>query len=59
MNVKKLISILMVFAMLASFCACGAQEATPTAGTDAAGNTVTAITVTDMIGREVSVIPGT
>ena len=58
MNIKKLISILMVFAMLASFCACGVEGA-PVKATDAGGNPVSSISVTDMVGREVIVTPGT
>ena len=44
---KKLIAILLVMFMLIPLCACGKQE-----------ETSGAITVTDMIGRTVSVTPG-
>ena len=55
MNAKKLLAIFLVFAMIASFCACGAKE-DPASGTE---NTETKeIVITDMIGREVSVTPG-
>lgn len=51
---KKTVSILLVVAMLLSLCACGKHDAVPPAEpvkTDA-------VTVTDMIGREVTVVPG-
>jgi iron complex transport system substrate-binding protein len=50
MNMKKFLALLMALAMVLSLCACGSEggkEATPTE-----------ITVTDMIGREVAVTPG-
>lgn len=55
MNVKKLSATLLAFIVVISLCACGAQE------THTSGETVTGtkeITVTDMIGREVTVTPG-
>ena len=57
MTAKKLFVFIMVFALLASFCACGV-EGVPVTATDAEGNVVSDITVTDMIGREVIVTPG-
>lgn len=50
MNMKKFLALLMALAMVLSLCACGSEggkKATPTE-----------ITVTDMIGREVAVTPG-
>jgi len=65
MKIKKLIAILLTFALLLSVCACGKQETAGTvppetieetpAETEAAS---AEITVTDMIGREVTVTPG-
>ena len=70
MKVKKLLAAAVCIAMLLSLCACGAKDAQPTdpketpaqtqpqnvpAETDAAPAEVT---VTDMIGREVTVVPG-
>ena len=66
---KKIVSILLALVMLASLCACGKQEAAPaqteapatTAAapeTTAAAEENTEITVTDMIGREVTIVPG-
>lgn len=47
-HMKKIIAILLTCILVLSLCACGATQ-TPAAGT---------VTVTDMIGREVSVTPG-
>ena len=66
---KKIMSLLLALAMLLSLAACGNQETQPTvttASTTAATTESTTeaatesaeITVTDMIGREVDVIPG-
>ena len=64
---KKFVSILLVAVMLLSLCACGKQEAaeiqTEAPATAAAPETTVAaesadVTVTDMIGREVTVTPG-
>ena len=66
---KKTVSILLAIAMLFTLCACGskAPETAPTTqtapqsttqSTAQTGETVTKITVTDMIGREVEVVPG-
>ena len=53
---KKLLSVMLTIVMLLSLCACGDQEA---AGTKPQGAEVSAeITITDMIGREVTVTPG-
>ena len=58
MTAKKLFTFIMVFALLASFCACGV-EGVPVTATDASGNAVSTVSLTDMIGREVMVAPGT
>ena len=58
MTAKKLFVFIMVFALLASFCACGV-EGVPVTATDASGNAVSTVSLTDMIGREVMVAPGT
>ena len=70
---KKTVSILLALGMLLSLCACGAKapETAPTTQTELQSTTqtesqsstqpeetVTEITVTDMIGREVEVVPG-
>ena len=70
---KKTVSILLTLVMLLSLCACGAKEpaAAPVTQTELQSTTpqteeavsqteeaVTHITVTDMIGREVTVVPG-
>lgn len=50
MNAKKLIALLLAFVIVLSLCACGPQEEQkPNAET---------LTVTDMVGREVTVTPG-
>ena len=55
---KKLLSCILVIVMLLSLCACNGQEAeTPTAPTGSTEGTGE-ITVTDMVGREVTVTPG-
>ena len=48
---KKTVSLLLILAVLLCLCACGAEQA-PTPEENSA------VTVTDMIGREVSVVPG-
>jgi len=73
MKFKKLLTLFLAFVMLLSLCACGAKDAGGTEvpesespasqpeAQDASGETVSAsdeISVTDMIGREVAVIPG-
>ena len=57
MNAKKMLTIILTCALLMAFCACGV-EGVPVTATDAEGNVVSDITVTDMIGREVIVTPG-
>ncbi len=47
---KRLLTALLAFVMIVSMCACGGQNDTP--------NDSTEITVTDMIGRQVAVTPG-
>ena len=51
MNAKKLFAMLLVFLMVFSLCACGQQNEIEPESKDA-------VTVTDMIGREVRVVPG-
>ena len=51
MNAKKLFAMLLVFLMVFSLCACGQQNAIDPESKEA-------VTVTDMIGREVLVVPG-
>ena len=65
---KRIISLLLAFVLVASLCACGKQGAAVVqteapAATAAASETVAAtesaeVTVTDMIGREVTIVPG-
>ena len=64
---KRIVSLLLAFVLVTSLCACGAQNAAaPTAAPEAptaAPETTAAtaspeVTVTDMIGREVTVLPG-
>ena len=62
MNIKKLTALLLALVMVVSLAACGAKEAAPaapaeTAATDAVAETAE-ITVTDMIGRELTLNPG-
>ena len=64
---KRIVSLLLALMMLLSLCGCGEQAAevqTEAPVTTAAPETTTAaqnaeVTVTDMIGREVTIIPGT
>ena len=49
MNIKKLFCVVLAAVMVLSMCACGTQEQTNDANSE---------TVTDMIGREVTVTPG-
>ena len=69
MKAKKIIALLLTLAMVLSLCACGsAAEAAPTSQeaptteapteTTAAPTEAAEVTVTDMIGREVAVVPG-
>ena len=67
MKMKKMIAILMALTMAISLCACGAaepqapaQEPAPTVASveTAAPEASAEITVTDMIGREVTIVPG-
>ena len=67
---KKILSILLAAALLLSLCACGAAEAPATEApqteapatkapvTEAPATESQEVTLTDMIGREVSVVPG-
>lgn len=67
MKTKKITALILALIMLLSLCACGSQSAAPATETPTAEvpaeNEVSAaepeeITITDMIGREVTVIPG-
>ena len=60
MNRKKILAFLLAAVMLLSLCACDTQNANNTKQPEAAnGATAPAeITITDMIGREVTVTPG-
>ena len=65
---KKMLSVLLALVMVLSLCACGNQEAakvqtvpsetTVAPETTAAPEETAEITVTDMIGREVTIVPG-
>ena len=50
-NAKKLFALILALLMLLSVCACGVPE-------NSGNESAEAVTVTDMIGREVEVIPG-
>ena len=52
MKIKKIISLAAALIMLLSLCACG-ESAAPAEKPASAG-----FTVTDMVGREVDVVPG-
>ena len=66
MNTKKLTALLLTFVMVFSLCACGAKAeepaqtiaATETAATTEAAVESAEVTLTDMIGREITVVPG-
>ena len=58
MNVKKLLCTFLALALLFSLCACGTQPDTSASTTPSTVSGTDEITVTDMIGREVSVTPG-
>ena len=57
---KRFFAVIMALTMILSLCACGTSDSTtPTGTVDSTGATETCeITVTDMIGREVTVTPG-
>ncbi len=55
MNAKKLLTLFLAFVMVVCLCACGTQK-DPAPSNDNAGTTT--VTVTDMIGRNVTVTPG-
>ena len=64
---KRIVGLLLAFVMMASLCACGkkavAQVQTEAPATTAAPETAAAtesaeVTITDMIGREVTIVPG-
>ena len=59
---KRTVSAILVLVMLLALCACGRQEVAEVSQTAAPATTaveeVQTITVTDMIGREVSIVPG-
>ena len=59
MNTKKVIALLLALVMMFALCACNAEEPVPAQTLPLAPETTSAeITVTDMIGREVTVTPG-
>ena len=63
MGIKKFLAVILSMTMLLCLCACGAQEPAQTNPTETVPNTNGSetpmeITVTDMIGREVVVTPG-
>ena len=66
MKLKSFIAMFMAFAMLLALCACGAQESAEPVQAETAQQAEAIVespesaelTVTDMIGREVAVIPG-
>ena len=60
MNIKSILAMVLVIAMLFSLCACGEQPATEPSLTEGSNVSVESeeITITDMIGREVTVVPG-
>ena len=61
MKIKRLTGILLLLAMVLSLCACNNQETPETPDTPEVTenkDTVQTVTVTDMIGREVEIIPG-
>ena len=51
---KKTVSLMLALLMLLSLCACGGGNVTETEPVETSGE----VTVTDMIGREVTVVPG-
>ncbi len=59
MNAKRLFAFLLAFVMVLTLCACGQQNSPETEPNETSGNPeASQITVTDMIGREVTVTPG-
>ena len=63
MKAKKILALLLAGVMLLSLAVCGGAEAAETKSTEAPVTTAAPtesaeITITDMIGREVSVVPG-
>ena len=59
MQVKKFFAFVLAFAMLLSMAACNMQGISDAVGGETTPPADTAVTVTDMIGREVTVNPGT
>ena len=57
MKCKKMLAMLLVLGVLLSLCACGVKNETGNPSQETQENTPE-ITVTDMIGREVTIIPG-
>lgn len=51
MNIKRLLALLFAFIVAVALCACGGQQ-------NPDNSEIRAVTVTDLIGRKVSVIPG-
>lgn len=59
MGMKKFTAILLALVMVSLLCACGAQADTPaTAAAETTAAESTSVMITDMIGREVAVTPG-
>lgn len=59
MGMKKFTAILLALVMVSLLCACGAQADTPaTAAAETTATESTSVMITDMIGREVAVTPG-
>ena len=58
MNVKKLLCTFLALVLLFSLCACGTQPDTSASTTPSTVSGTDEITVTDMIGREVTITPG-
>ena len=59
MTAKKLTTLILTLFMTMALCACGEQPAAEAPAEPAAGpETENKITVTDLIGREVNVVPG-
>ncbi len=55
---KKISALMITLAMVVSLCACGSSESGKEAGTTEVQTDSAEVTVTDMIGREVTVTPG-
>ena len=58
MNTKKILALLLALSVVFSLCACDAQKDTPAASPQENAPAVGQVVITDMIGREVTVTPG-